>query len=426
MQLSQILDREWVPALGCTEPASVACAAANASNLIDGAVVSVHLVCDVRLYKNCYAVGIPHSGKRSGILWTLAIGACLPDATAGLQCFAGITPDVLAAAGALIDARAVTVEVDTTKRELYADCRVVRTGGRSRAVIAGDHTNLARLERDGVPIDLPHAARSSTNAPVGHELSRLTLEELVAIAADATPGDRARLIAGAERNLAIARHGLTLLPESFRTLIGLDQMTRISRLVCAGVYARMSGEDFVVMSLAGSGNKGITATVPILLWGRESGFSEERIARALAVSCLVTAATTPRLGRLSAVCGVSNAAGIGVAVALVDLQDGDAQARNRAVNNLVGNVAGMICDGAKIGCGLKAMTAVDAAFRSTSLALAGVGIPYSDGIVGADAGQSFDHLERIAGPGMQAMDDEILRIMQEKLRGACSPASAPQ
>lgn len=178
----------------------------------------------------------------------------------------------------------------------------------------------------------------------------------------------------------------------------------------------MSGEGYVVMSLAGSGNKGITATVPILLWGRETGYTDERIGRALALSCLVTAATTPRLGRLSTVCGVSNAAGIGIAVALVDLQDGDAEARHRAVNNMVGNVAGMICDGAKIGCGMKAMTAVDAAFRSASLALAGVGIPASDGIVGADAAQSFDHLERIAGSGMQAMDDAILRIMQDKLR----------
>ena len=417
MELANILDREWAPALGCTEPASIACAAAHASNVALGPVKAVHLVCDVRLYKNCFAVGIPHSGRKSGILWALAIGAALPDASAGLECFARITPEILDAAEALIHARAVTVDVDTRRTELHADCRVVRGGGVGRAVIEKDHTNLVRLERDGVSLDVPRAARAGDDlAALRQELSHLPLDDLVEIASRCTEADRARLFEGAERNLSIARHGLTLLPEGFRGLIGLDQMTRISRLVCAGVYARMSGEDFVVMSLAGSGNKGITATVPILLWGRESGFSEERIGRALALSCLVTAATTPRLGRLSAVCGVSNAAGIGVAVALVDLQDGDAAARDRVVNNLVGNVAGMICDGAKIGCGLKAMTAVDAAFRSASLALAGVGIPFSDGIVGADAGQSFDHLERIAGPGMQAMDDEILRIMQDKLR----------
>jgi L-cysteine desulfidase len=414
MDLCSILDREWLPALGCTEPASIASAAAHAAQLATGPVRAVHLVCDARLYKNCYAVGIPNSGRRSGILWALAIGASLPDASRGLECFAHITGEVLAAAEALLRANVVTVEVDSRCTELHADCRVVRGDGVGRAVVQREHTNLVQLERDGQPVALPPNAHAV--AGLGHEVASLGLDTLVDIARSSTAADRARLIEGAERNLEIARRGLALLPEPFRSLIGLDQLTRISRLVCAGVYARMSGEDFVVMSLAGSGNKGITATVPILLWGRESGFSEARVGNALALSCLVTAATTPRLGRLSAVCGVSNAAGIGIAVALVELQDGDAKARDRAVNNLVGNVAGMICDGAKIGCGLKAMTAVDAAFRSASLALAGLGIPGSDGIVGADAAQSFDHLQRIAGPGMQAMDDEILRIMQEKLR----------
>lgn len=414
MQLSEILDREWVPALGCTEPASIALAAAHAASLADGPVRAVHLTCDPRLYKNCYAVGIPNAGGRSGILWAIAIGASLPSPSAGLECFAQITPEVLAAAAALLAAKAVTVEVDARLTELHADCQVVRVGGVGRAVLAREHTRLVQLERDGRPLPVPPSA--ATTATAGAELARRSLDELVEIAAGCTAADRGRLFAGAERNLAMARHGLSLLPQPFRSLIGLDQLTRISRLVCAGVYARMSGEGHLVMSLAGSGNKGITATVPILLWGRETGYTDERIGRALALSCLVTAAATPRLGRLSSVCGVSNAAGIGIAVALVDLQDGDAGARHRAVNNLVGNVAGMICDGAKIGCGMKAMTAVDAAFRSASLALAGVGIPASDGIVGVDAAQSFDHLERIAGSGMLAMDDAILRIMQDKLR----------
>jgi len=417
MNLTEILDREWLPALGCTEPASIALAAAHAAHVAEGPVKAVHLVCDSRLYKNCYAVGIPHSEHKAGILWALAIGATLPDATGGLECFRAITPEILERAQRLLDAGAVTVEVDSRRHALHAECRVVRAEGTGRAVIAGDHTNLVLLERDDAPLELPRVARSADDLTAFRErLSRLSLGELVEIASAVSAADRARLFEGAEMNLAMARHGLTLLPGTFKDTIGLDQMTRISRLVCAGVYARMSGENVVVMSCAGSGNKGITTSVPILLWARESGFPEDRVARALALSCVVTAATTPRLGRLSAVCGVSNAAGIGVATALVDLQGGDVDALDRAVNNLVGNVAGMICDGAKIGCGLKAMTAVDAAFRAASLALAGVGIPATDGIVGATAGESFDYLERIAGPGMQAMDEEILRIMQDKLR----------
>jgi L-cysteine desulfidase len=119
---------------------------------------------------------------------------------------------------------------------------------------------------------------------------------------------------------------------------------------------------------------------------------------------------------LSAVCGCSNAAGIGLAAGLVYLERGTREQHSLALNNMVGNVTGMICDGAKIGCALKTMTSVDAAFRAASLALSGIGIPATDGIVGADGGESVRNLGRIATHGMAATDTEILKIMQEKLR----------
>jgi L-cysteine desulfidase len=187
-------------------------------------------------------------------------------------------------------------------------------------------------------------------------------------------------------------------------------------MVCAGVYARMSGEDFVVMTLAGSGNKGIVTAVPITLWGREVGADPRRADEALALTCLLTSATTHHLGTLSAACGCSNAAGVGLAAGLVHLQGGGLPEISLAVSNIVGNVTGMICDGAKMGCGLKTMTSVDAAFRAASLAMSGIGIPATDGIVGADGMESLAHLGRVASAGMSAMDGQILEIMQEKLR----------
>ncbi len=138
------------------------------------------------------------------------------------------------------------------------------------------------------------------------------------------------------------------------------------------------------MSLAGSGNKGITASVPVVLWGRHLGAPQERIDEALALACIVTSGVTHRLGSLSAMCGAAIAGGIGVAAALVLLEGGGAAEVSAAATNIVGNLAGMICDGAKIGCALKTMTGVDAAFRAASLARAGLVIPVSDGIVGAD------------------------------------------
>ncbi len=216
-------------------------------------------------------------------------------------------------------------------------------------------------------------------------------------------------------NLAIARHGMRLFPRRFVELTGSDLESRLSRLVCAGVYARMTGEDFAVMSLAGSGNKGITTSVPMHIYAEEQGFPRDRYLKALTLTLLLTSATTHHLGTLSAVCGCSNAAGIGLAAGLVFLHGGDEEAMSLALNNMVGNVSGMVCDGAKIGCALKTMTSVDAAFRASSLALAGIGIPSTDGIIGVDGVASLKNLGRIATDGMTSMDTEILKIMQEKL-----------
>jgi L-cysteine desulfidase len=170
------------------------------------------------------------------------------------------------------------------------------------------------------------------------------------------------------------------------------------------------------MSLAGSGNKGITASVPIALWGHHEGHSVASVEEALALACIMTSAVTYQLGTLSAICGAANAAGIGIATALVLLEGGGEAQADLAINNMVGNLAGMICDGAKIGCAMKTMTGVDAAFRAAQLAMAGVGIPATDGILGADGGTSLTNLGLLAKEGMKNVDEVVLQIMQEKLK----------
>ncbi len=419
MEFSRYLDFEWRPALGCTEPASIAYCAASAAALTGGTVLSLHLTVDARIYKNCYAVGIPHSGGRTGILWATALGALLPDPSAGLEVFRQVDQGVVEAAERLVDSGAVTVEVDPTRGSLYVDCRVVKSGGVGRALIEEEHTNLTRLELNGKAQPVYLAAspdRQGSPAELRHDLAERTFEELLEFSSGLQVEDVERLFAGSELNIAISHHGLTLLPRRFFQAIGDDSVSRLSRLVFAGVYARMSGEDFTVMSLAGSGNKGITVSVPLRLWGEERGHTRTEIGRAMALACLVTSATTHHLGTLSAICGCSNAAGTGLAAGLVALEGGTPGQVALAMNNMVGNVAGMICDGAKIGCALKTMTSVDAAFRAASLALSDIGIPESDGVVGRTGEESLRNLGRIAVNGMVATDTEILRIMQEKLR----------
>ena len=419
LNLTEILAAEWRPALGCTEPAAVAWAATLAAEQGEGRVRQVRLVCDPRTYKNCYAVGLPNAGKATGILWALALGSCLPDGSLGLGSFGGINPGILDTAGALIQSHGVYVDVEAGESELLVDVTVVREGGVGRAVLEREHTRVTRVERDGRLVGGARAGIAALEAPSRRQaVAALSIPELMALAGTLGEGDRARLREGVALNLAMARHGLSLLPPGFVAPAGQDSQTRLSRLVSAGVHARMSGEALTVMTLAGSGNKGITVAVPISLWGREAGHAEARVEEALAFACLMTTATTWHLGTLSAICGAANAAGIGIASALVFLEGGDARQVGLAISNMVGNLAGMICDGAKIGCAMKTMTGVDAAFRAANLALAGIGIPATDGIVGADGEGSLVNLGRLAQHGMIGVDAEILRIMQDKLRHA--------
>jgi L-cysteine desulfidase len=417
MRMSEFLAAEWKPALGCTEPAAVAHAVALAAAQVPGEVRSVFLRCDARTYKNCYAVGIPNSGHQSGLLWAMAIGACLSGPELGLECFSGITGESLARARLLLTGDHLIVEVLTDQSDLLIDCTVRTASGTGRAVMAQDHTHLVHLERDGQ--ELFHEAAGSggqeVQSPRAWAASH-SIPELMALARSLAPADRGRLRTGIAFNLAMAEHGLALLPAGLGVPEAEDLRIRLPRWVSAGVFARMSGEPLTVMSLAGSGNKGITVAVPIAVWGREGGYAEERVDEALALACLLTSVTTHHLGTLSAVCGGANAAGIGLASALVMLQGGTPEQVGLAIGTMVGNVAGMICDGAKIGCAMKTMTGVQAAFQASSLALVGVGIPPTDGIVGADAEGSLRNLGQLARCGMSEVDRHVLQIMQDKLR----------
>lgn len=425
MRLSEFLTANWKPALGCTEPAAVAWAAAMGADLGEGPVRGVRLACDSRTFKNCHAVGLPNTGRQTGILLALAIGAHLPDPSLGLRSFEAVTPEILAQAQDLLDRGQVQVEVDSHRTELWLDVTVFREGGTGRAVVEREHDHLTRLERDGVPLPVDNGAKGRETPPdLERDLASMGIGHLMDMARSATQDDRGRLREGVAMNLAMARHGVSLMPAFFSTQSGQDAQTRISRLVSAGVFARMSGEPLPVMTLAGSGNKGITVSVPFALWGIETAHAQSDIEEALAFACLMTALTTHHLGTLSAICGAANAAGIGIASGLILLQGGNASMVELAIHTMVGNLAGMVCDGAKIGCAMKTMTGVEAAFRASSLALAGIGIPPTDGIVGRDAQESLANLGRLARRGMAGVDVEILDIMRSKLSRDPNPQQA--
>jgi L-cysteine desulfidase len=313
------------------------------------------------MYKNCYAVGIPHTRHRTGIAWAVALGSHLSENALGLEIFRTVDEKTLADAGSLIDGGRIRIDVDKSKTRLWIDCAVEKTGGRGRAVISGEHTHVARLEKNGAAILVEEREAVSPRASMREQIAAMPLPQMLEMARQIGPEDRKLLRQGVEMNKKIAQHGIRLFPSRFISLTSHDELAGISRLVCAGVYARMWGEEFTVMSLAGSGNKGIVASIPIYMHAERLALSEAQADEALALACLITSATTCRLGTLSAVCGCSNAAGIGLAAGLVLLEGGGDKEISLAMNNMVGNLSGMICDGAKIGCALKTMTSVDAA-----------------------------------------------------------------
>jgi L-cysteine desulfidase len=415
MKFSEYLSKEWVPALGCTEPASIALAAATAANHLDGPIDRIELTVDARIYKNCYAVGIPNSGHKTGILWAVSIGTHLPNAELGLECFQLVNEEIIDASQKLIDANKISVSVNTKDPNLLIDCKIFSGEKSGRTVIKNYHTNIVLIERNGIIEKDVDAGEIKPKDNIREVIANLSIGEMIDFARSIEPGDRERLREGIAMNRKIAEHGLTLFPRDFVRMTTEDNTARASALVCGGVYARMWGEEMTVMSLSASGNKGITASVPMSVRGETCLIPQETVDEALALACLVTSATTHHLGTLSAVCGCSNAAGIGLAAGLVLMNGGAIKEIELAINNMVGNVTGMICDGAKIGCALKTMTAVDAAFRASSLAMSGMGIPVSDGIIGSDGAMSLKNMGRIATLGMVSTDSEILKIMNEKL-----------
>lgn len=416
MNFNKYLEEEWVPALGCTEPASIAYAGLTAANQLGKEPISIKLTIDPRIYKNCHAVGIPHSGHKTGLKWAAAIGCFLTDNNLKLECFRDINRGILNKASHLVSSEKIKVKINRRKNNLFIDFEVSDGEDTGRCLIEGTHTNISLITRNGGVVFRTKTGSSARRQNTARKWAgSLSIPEMLKVAKTLNKEARSKLREGLKLNLEIARHGLTLFPKPFVKMTQSDPLTKIAGLVCAGVYARMWGEDFPVMSIAGSGNKGITCSVPLLLLEKQWKISKRKLEEALALAVLFTSKTTEELGMLSAVCGCSNAAGVGLACGIVYLKGGGEKEISYAINNMVGNVTGMICDGAKIGCALKTMTAVDAAFRASALAINGIGIPLEDGIVGQTGSESLANMGKIAKDGMIKTDEEILKIMEGKL-----------
>ncbi len=434
-----LLHREVKPALGCTEPIAVALAVAKAVEIIEenccsrcpkGWRLSADLHIDVavsgNILKNGMGVGIPGTGM-VGLPIAAALGAVCGDSSRNLEVLAGLTDEAVERARSLVAAKRVAISVADTDRLLYVKATVSVGGGASAsaevdphayAIIEDDHDRIVETSfADRILMSSESGAAASEHSPAQGD--GLTVREILDFAERAPFGDIAFILDDRTLNLALAREGLRgdyglrvgkTIRENQQEVFGDDFLSYAMGMTAAASDARMAGSTLPAMSNSGSGNQGITVSMPVIAYALKYGIGDERLARALVLSNLVAIHIKHYLGRLSALCGCV-VASTGSACGIVWLQGGGYEQVCAAIKNMAGNITGMVCDGAKVGCAMKVASGVSCAVQSAVLALRGTCIPSTDGIIDDDVEKTIQNVGAIGSSGMKDTDRMILDIM---------------
>ncbi len=426
--LKEVLASEVYPAFGCTEPTSCAYAAATAAKELGEPVETLALKIDPGTYKNGTGVVVPQSGGKKGNLIAAVLGAVLARPEQKLLLLQDVTEEVRRRAQSLIDGGKCRIECDNELDDLQIDVLVASNGHHARCVLAGTHTNIERVEKDGQTVFQADGADAAKGGlAYRRELQRMSMAEVLALADAWDADDRNFLRRGVEMNLAMSEWGFEVHGAAYQLcqmqregFLADDMFFRTKIRVGSAVDARMNGMNQAVMTSGGSGNQGIVAILTPYIIGREMGVDAERILQSIAVSHLVNAYIKCFLGEVSVICGCAMAAGIASAAAIVYQQAGiDIPRITMAANNVIGDLGGLICDGAKPGCAMKAITSVDSAIRSALMALGGYGLSADDGLVGSSVEVSLKNLGQITLEGMFRVDSTMLTILKDKLSVNC-------
>jgi len=434
MNLDVLFRQILKPALGCTEPVAIALATAAAYQASGGwtpneSALSLHdpdvrkirslrVIVSRSIFKNAFAISIPNAEGHKGLPMSAALGLFC-DPRKGLRLFEDLTPTHIQAAELLVAEKRVTVEVAEGVPEVYIRGEVAFED-EGCAVIQGEHSNIACLWRSGVVVHGSAENNSAKNANIlMSELKALSFSELITLV-DELPASVIELLRNAVKmNEDACRAGLNR-PMGIGTGFfgagdgAVSVIHQLSSLTAAGSDARMSGYPVEIMTSAGSGNQGIMATIPIVIYAKARLIEEEKMLKGLALSHLVTMYLTCYLGYLSALCGVAIKAGIGAACGLTYLMGGGTDDIERAVKIMAATLTGMICDGAKAGCALKVSSAADMALRAATLAIRQAEVPDDNGIVAATADETISNLAKLT-QSMGALDENIIEIMLSKI-----------
>ena len=420
--LSEVLKHEVYPAMGCTEPVAVAFAAATAGKLLKGRTTSVVVRTDPGTYKNGLAVAIPNTRGEKGNLLAAAVGAVSRRPELGAELFKGLPPARLKEAAALVSSGKARVEVDYARRGIYIAAEVKAGRETALCVLAGSHKQVALLKHNGKTLSKAGGAGKKTLLPYKEALRRATFRDLFRAADKVTPAELAYLKKGVEMNLAAAKAGLKLKKVGYyvedlikKGYLKRDILSNAKLTAAAATDARMAGAPIPVMSSGESGNQGVVAVLVPWLVGKAFGVPERRILKSIALSHLVNSYIKVFTGELAPICGCAVAAGVGASVAVVWQRSGaDRRKTALAVNTVISDIGGMLCDGAKSGCALKVASSADSAIRAAWMACNGEGITDEEGFVGSSAEATIKNISRISSLGMDKVDRIILDIMADK------------
>lgn len=432
-RVRDLLHLETSPGLGCTEPAAIGLGAAAAASFLKVSELDrIEVTLDPNLYKNALRVIIPGTGGESGLGLAAALGAVAGDARLRLQVFSRVDPEALGRAQALLQAGKVRVNLKEDQAGIYIETVITAGPHAAASLITGRHDHLESLTFDG--------RRQETQSWLGCGdredeyldeletwLTSLSLGEMVHLLTDLDADDLSYIQNGIDMNERLVEYGLEHGPglgvgQAHQRLVsqGLlqpDMALTAGMRTAAGIDARMGGVLLPAMTLAGSGNHGIAAGIPIVAAAHYAELPRGRgLMHAVTLSYLITCAIKALTGRLSAMCGCAVGSGAGVAAGVAYLLGGTVEQIGGAVINHLESTAMLICDGAKTGCALKAGEAVATAVKSALLSLQGVVVKPTDGFIGAGPEATIRNLGALSRQGLAAMNPAILDIMRRQCR----------
>lgn len=423
-QMIELLRKDVVPALGCTEPVCVAFCAANAGALLEEDVTNIEVEVNSGIYKNGMSAGIPNCSE-VGLNYAAALGAFLRNPEKRLEMLEDITPEILKKATALVESGNVKVQWKKEEQSLYVKCVLYTEHETSCCVIRNAHTNVVELHKNGAVI-IEEGSKQGKNAEdsLVLALKEMTIAGMRSLVDSAPEEELYFLLDGVEMNESLASYsehekigvGIAdaIRTETKTSVLGENLLARMIQKVSAAAESRLDGCPLPTMSSSGAGTKGLVVILPVNEAADAVHASKAKKVRALAFAHLINRYMNAWIGKLSPMCSCVMASSTAAAAGMTYVFGGTDEQIGYAIRNMSGTVTGMICDGGKVGCALKVATGSSAALMSAITAIHNAPLRVSDGICAKTPEQCIQNMARIGQHGMKDMDKEILRIMQEE------------